>query len=1585
MNLTKKLEAEILETYHTYWNAYINGNMGLMASCMHEDCQVIGSGQGEVFKNKKETIDYYTATASQVAGKSEIRNRKITVQPAGKQVLITEESDFFVLMAGTWTYYAAGRISTLFAPKDDQWLIIQQHGSLPDARTGGGEQINTDKVKEENIRLKDAVKRRTIELENKNRALEIEGALQRIRAEAVAMKESSDLLDIVVTMRSEFTKLGHEAHYFWHMMWLEEIYEKAMTSGDGTRIGMVMKLPRRIHGEIKELADWEKSDEPTVIFTMDADAALDYVHKMGAWGDFQNIDPNMPSDDDIRHIGGLTYVMSRTTHGEIGYSLPGEVENPPGEAIQILERFAEAFDLAHLRFLDLQKTEKQTREVQIELALEKVRSRSMAMHNSDELADLSFELVKQVQALGVATWFCAFNIYDEDSKGAIEWGSNGEGVFPRYITPREGVFLRYYEAGLKGEPLLINEIGEEECPDHYAYLCTLPGVGEQLLQMKDAGIPFPASQIDHVAFNKYGYILFITFEPAPESHDIFIRFAKVFEQTYTRFLDLKKAEAQAREAQIENALERVRSRTMAMQKSAELPEAANNLFIQVQELGIPAWSAGYCIWTDDKKAATAFMSSEGVIQKPFVLPNAGVGYDFQEPLKTGKKFHVQELGGDLIVEHYEFMRTLPIFGEVIDGIIEAGFPLPTFQIFHICYFKYGYVMFITYESVPEAHEIFKRFGNVFEQTYTRFLDLQKAETQAREAQIEGALEKVRSRTMAMQNSSELPEVANVLFTQVRSLGIPTWSAGYNILSEDKKSCTCIMSSEGKVQAAFQLPLTGEKSFLVWHQSIIQEEEFFIQELGGKQLEEHYKYLMALPDIQDAVAPLEEAGISLPTFQVNHLSFFHHGFLLFITYEQVPDAHEIFKRFTQVFEQTYTRFLDLERAEEQAREAQIEAALERTRTQSMLMQHSDELDATSKVFHAQLRLLGVETEFSYVWLPDEAKDEHQFWVAWNSENNKSAAISSKAIIYPLDKTEPYTAACFDDWKSGEPVHIHRVQPNEVTSFFSAWEELLVDAKNLTPEFYSDGLYYAEAFMKYGCFGINIKRPVTDEEKHILQRFSVEFERTYTRFLDLQKAEAQVRETQIEAALEKVRSRSLEMQKPEELVEVVKVIVEKLKELDVVLDANGVVLCTYFQDSKDILHWIVSPDYSFAGRYLLPYFDHPILRVAWKSKLSGAEYFSKAFTIEEKNSFWEHAFEHSDYKHFPEDFKQWVFQNDKHTLSFAWQKNSAILIPSHTGIVPTKSEREILIRFSNVFEQAYIRFMDLQVKEQQAVELLAEKQRLEKTLSDLQATQKQLIHAEKMASLGELTAGIAHEIQNPLNFVNNFSEVSKELIVEMMEEMEKGDHEEVNAISSDIIQNLDKILHHGKRADGIVKGMLQHSRSNSGEKEPTDISALADEYLRLAYHGLRAKDKSFNATLETDFDEAIGTVNVIPQDIGRVVLNLITNAFHTIKERSLQSENVDYKPTVSVTTKRLSPAGEGEGGGMVQITVSDNGSGIPDHIKDKVFQPFFTTKATGEGTGLGLSLSYDIVKAHGGELSCSSKVNEGTQFIIKLPVV
>jgi signal transduction histidine kinase len=352
-----------------------------------------------------------------------------------------------------------------------------------------------------------------------------------------------------------------------------------------------------------------------------------------------------------------------------------------------------------------------------------------------------------------------------------------------------------------------------------------------------------------------------------------------------------------------------------------------------------------------------------------------------------------------------------------------------------------------------------------------------------------------------------------------------------------------------------------------------------------------------------------------------------------------------------------------------------------------------------------------------------------------------------------------------------------------------------------------------------------------------------------------------------------------------------------------------------------------------------------------------------------------------------------------LSVIWL--AAILFSQYKQNKAAEKERLKRQKEDEINRAIAIRKVELEeLVAERTAELTKQKEELEHTLDELRATQAQLIQSEKMASLGELTAGIAHEIQNPLNFVNNFSEISKELIGEMNDELAVGNWQLAKEIADDIEQNLEKINHHGKRADAIVKGMLQHSRSSTGKKELTDINALADEYLRLSFHGLRAKDKSFNADFKTDFDPNLPKINVIPQDIGRVLLNLINNAFYAVNKKAkeenpltpkgeMKNDQNIYQPTVTIsTTSSKSPSGDSRlndsvGQVGVEIRVIDNGPGIPANIVDKIFQPFFTTKPTGQGTGLGLSLSYDIVKAHGGDIKVETKEGVGSEFTIILP--
>jgi signal transduction histidine kinase len=456
----------------------------------------------------------------------------------------------------------------------------------------------------------------------------------------------------------------------------------------------------------------------------------------------------------------------------------------------------------------------------------------------------------------------------------------------------------------------------------------------------------------------------------------------------------------------------------------------------------------------------------------------------------------------------------------------------------------------------------------------------------------------------------------------------------------------------------------------------------------------------------------------------------------------------------------------------------------------------------------------------------------------------------------------------------------------------------------------------------------------------------------------------------------------MQKSDELVETAAVLFKQLIHLGI--EPNRLYICIIKDKKGEAEFWLTDED---GSKVSFAYHAKLVENPSFKKMLNGWKEKKRSVIIDMQGKELENYFHHLTTLNVP--FKSGLAQK-RRVQYLAYFSKGFIGMASPE---PQPAETlQLLERFAYVFNLTYTRFNDLQIAEahalqaeQDLIEIKNARRKAEEALTELQAAQKQLIQSEKMASLGELTAGIAHEIQNPLNFVNNFSDVNKEMLEELKAERSKPNAERDESLQddliNDVIANEEKINHHGKRADAIVKGMLQHSRKSTGQKEPTDINALCDEYLRLSYHGLRAKDKTFNATINTNFDRSIGKIDIVAQDIGRVILNLINNAFYACAERSRSSVNeqksknlIPYEPAVSLSTKKSD--------NHVTITVSDNGNGIPQNIVDKIFQPFFTTKPTGEGTGLGLSLSYDIVKAHGGEIKVESKEGEGSEFIVQL---
>ncbi|RYY71886.1 MAG: hypothetical protein EOO13_01550 [Chitinophagaceae bacterium] len=1201
MNPTTQKEAEIIAAYKQFWAANLSSDMETFASFLVDDFSIIGSAKGETFFSRKDSIAFYSATGEELKDKAELRNRNISVQAVEEHIVILHElCDLYVLMDNGWIFYGHTRISCVMKQIEGEWKAVHQHASFPDHRTEEGRQLATEKIEQENLALKEAVQRRTAELEHKNKELEIEAALERIRAVAMGMNSPEDLIEITKVQFTELQQLGFRD---MRNALIGIFHDKKdhFTDYDYSDIcgGNITEIP--IHGNIIIERAIKRMKSASDVFTEFVVEGQDMLE----WKAFRQ--KNGEYDDPrIKNADSLYYYFYSVNNGIVGISTFKRISTAE---LDILKKFRNVFDLAYKRYLDISKAAAQAQEVRIEMALERVRSRTMAMQHSNELADTAAVLFQQIKELGFQTWSCGFFTWQKNDMVEAWMGADSGGLLPPMQIPykKEPTHHDIYNASITGATSHVKIWQGEALQEHYKFLRTIPSVEDAIQLLEHSGLTMPDKQCYYAGFFEQGYLLLITKEPDNGLEELSRRFAKVFEQTYTRFLDLQKAESQTREAQIELSLERIRAKVTAMKASADLLDIVVTMRNEFVSLGHEANYFWHMRWLPDiyEKAMTSGDGSR--IGNVMSLPRHIHG---DIPLianweNSSEPTVVYPMDTEAAIAYVIKMIDLGDFIQVdpnaptLDDIRHIGGL--TFIMARTTHGEIGYSLPGSIDQPPaDGIATLVRFAAVFDLAYRRFEDLKSSERQIREGQIELALERVRARTMAMQHSDELADASFVLDSQVRSLGIQTRGCAFNIYGDNE-------STEWFSSAAAMLPayITPREDFFKRAYDAGQAgEAMYIEEFAGAVCKAHYDYLLTIPVMGDALRDMIAAGLSFPETQIDHATFFKYGYLLFITLEPVPDAHEVFIRFAKVFEQTYTRFLDLQKAEAQALRA----------------------------------------------------------------------------------------------------------------------------------------------------------------------------------------------------------------------------------------------------------------------------------------------------------------------------------------------------------------------------------------EQDLIEIKEARKKAEATLVELRGTQKQLIQAEKMASLGELTAGIAHEIQNPLNFVNNFSEVSNELLAEMNIELDKGEIVEAKAIASDIKSNLEKINQHGKRADAIVKGMLQHSQSAKGQKQPTDINALCDEYLRLSYHGIRAKDKSFNATLKTDFDDSIGKLNLIPQDMGRVIMNLLTNAFYAVNEKAQHaarnpSPQTVYQPTVSISTKQYPD--------KIEIKVSDNGGGIAPNIVDKIFQPFFTTKPTGQGTGLGLSLSYDIAKAHDGELTLETHVDEGSTFTLNLP--
>jgi len=1567
------------------------------------------------------------------------------------------------------------------------------------------------------------------------RGVQIENALEKVRSRTMAMRKSDELAETSLLLFEQVRALGINLWSCGFHIWRRDEQECMSWMARGGRMLAPIRVPLTENPMFIGMYESRKKGEDLRVMEWSGKMLNKLFRYISALRK-----KNDPSDNFFKaRLSTPNYQVSHFANFLHGNLFFNTLERCP-EGHDIFKRFAKVFEQTYTRFLDLQKAEVQAMEAQIEAALERVRAETNAMHETDGLADVIEVVFKQFEVLNIKLDACFINIFKKDDRDWKLWISTGGGLTYRVTIPfvENPVFSRLDQARENGETFFHATFDKKEKNEFFelffSHLTKVPVEEDRLnyiYESKGIAASFTLSENASICLSNYSCI------PYTEEENVILRrIGKVFEQTYTRFLDLQKAEAQAREAQIEMALERVRSRTMAMRKSEELAETAAVLFEQFNELGEAPERMNIGIIKEDERIVEFWSTEQGGkqisklfrsgIDEPTTINKAYKAW------KKGEKSIVIELTGKALKDWIDYLKDiigLPFNEELMrDRRVHSG-----------AFFSDGMILMSTPDPLPkETLSLMERFAGVFKLTYTRFLDLMKAEAQARESKIEAALEKVRSQSLAMHKADELGEVVTVVLEKLRQLDIPV-DDGVAIVShiEGSKDQIEWMESPGyssaiKVyQPYFDHPILAD-----YWKAKNSGLDFIAPTYNAEESKSFLNHIFEFTDYKHVPQEVKDYCLAANTY--SYSAAFQKNSSIFINNYSGRSLSEqeidIVKRFAKVFEQAYTRFIDLQKAEAQAREAQIEASLERVRSTSMAMRSTKELAKVVWQVFQEFGSLDIELTRCFIGIFDSETSMAEWWMAHMESAEVTEGLKIPHNNLPIFKA--YTRAWRE--KQQEWTYVLKGKEKIRTGDFLFSETGLKDA----PIEIQQGMRAPESVLMTGCyhtFGGIVHSgvvPLSSPNLEILKRFSSVFDYSYARYLDLQKAEIRAREAEIESALERVRGRALAMQSSNELQDVVAKLHEQFEGLDFGLQQ---ILVAIFDTERNVIEWWSKGfgEMELPQRNIIPIIDHPLINTLLSEWKKGTEYLEYRLEGENKSTWDEHLFTKSDLRYFPDEVKRAMNDLNRICLSDAFMKYGSL---QAAGPAPLNEEQgKLLQRFAKVLDLAYTRVIDLQNAEVRAREVvrtasldrvraeiasmrttedlnritplvskelnamdvpyircgvfivdesiatihaflsapdgrslgvanlpynssdltinimeswrrqsiyrthwtsgeflenmrsmieqgqlqeasnyqgaagppeslhlhffnfkqgmlyvgnveelnaesiesaksLADsfaiayaryedfkqleeaKHSVDTTLMELKSTQSQLIHSEKMASLGELTAGIAHEIQNPLNFVNNFSEVNTELIDDLEVEIGKGNIDEVKSIARNIRDNEQKINHHGKRADAIVKGMLQHSRSSSSAKELTDINALAHEYLRLTYHGLRAKDKSFDAKFAT---------------------NLISNAFYAVNQKANQQrehpqpERQAYEPTVIVTTRKVED--------MVEICVRDNGNGIPQNVLDKIFQPFFTTKPTGQGTGLGLSLSYDIVKAHGGEIKLETKEKEGTALIIQLP--
>ena len=777
MKLTKTKQKQLTEAYDILIQVCLYDRpLGDMEPYLADDVMNFGAGKKEITKTKAAFLKQIKNQKKLAAGLKmdfQIKPvlRKITNQGTG--AIYTDDIVNTVWINGVKNKLKF-RLSFIFEYRHHTWIMLHSHTSTPDPQRSDDEVWPVEELKKRTAVLEKSLDEKIAELEIKNRELEIEAALERVRAVAMAMRKPDDLLNISEIVYNELIKLGFSNIRNAQIALKNDakqaytVFEYSdYTAGKGEAAYNSSPIVEELYNELGKSSNTLYQKEFS-------------GKKFEDWRIWRK-GLNTSIDSRIDLAESMCFYLYSIGTGHLGISTFNAITN---EQVKILKRFKNVFELSYRRYTDVATAEAQARESQIQLALERVRARTMAMQRSDELLDVATVLFQQVKALGVPQWNCGFNIWSIGDKEFTYYPGSPDGIIspsPCKIPLTEHpVFKRFDESRKRGDELFVYEKEGEEQADHYRYMLSLPGVGDLLQSMLDAGFELPKFQVDHVANFSHGNLVFITYEHFPEMHDVFKRFAKVFEQTYTRFLDLQKAEAQAREAKIEAALEKVRAKAMSMHSSEDLTLTISLFFAELRVLNVIPHRCGVSMVDEETRAAVfnaTTRTEEGETKEmtgKLILADHPVLDAVYDSWKKQEEYH-PVIQGDEIRKYYQFMNPQVEFPYFSKDTIQFGHYFP---------FKEGFVFSWTdMELKEEELQIFRKFTSVLSLTHRRYMDLREAEAQAREAQIEASLERVRSKTMAMHNSQDVGDTVATLFDELVKLGVETNRCGILIYSD----------------------------------------------------------------------------------------------------------------------------------------------------------------------------------------------------------------------------------------------------------------------------------------------------------------------------------------------------------------------------------------------------------------------------------------------------------------------------------------------------------------------------------------------------------------------------------------------------------------------------------------------------------------------------------------------------------------------------------------------------------------------------------------------------------------------------------